>query len=78
MKNYILTVIISIISISVIAQSNGSIDKKALDKIRSSFNRDANFKAVNNAVTNGDIKKLALNRDNLGKNDHYFEFDPFS
>ncbi len=75
MKKYILFAVINIISLFVIAQTKGSIDQKTLDNIRATIDHDAYFKAVNNAVSNGDIKKLALNRENQGKNDHYFEYE---
>jgi len=75
MKKYTLLALISFISISLFAQTKGNIDEKALEKIRSSFERDAYYTAVNNAVTNNKIKDIALNRENLSINDHYFQHE---
>jgi bleomycin hydrolase len=43
--------------------------------IKSSYNADDPYmKAVNNAVTAGEINKLALNRENIGKFDHEYKY----
>jgi bleomycin hydrolase len=49
----------------------GGIDKNTLKEIRNSFHK-TNNKAIINAITNNDPKTLALNRENIGKIDHYF------
>ncbi len=50
----------------------GSIDHSTLEKIRTSVKVDGETKALMNAISNNDIKKLALSRDNLGKVNSYF------
>ena len=43
-----------------------------LDKLKSTFENTAENKALMNAVTHADIKKLAINRENEGRINHYF------
>jgi bleomycin hydrolase len=52
----------------------GSVTPKILQQIQESFKNDEATKAATNAVSNNDIKKLALNRDNYGKVDHHFKY----
>ena len=54
------------------AQENGTINENLLDDWRSTFQDDAGSKAIMNAVSSNDIRKLALNRENLGKIDNHF------
>jgi len=54
------------------AQQGKIIDAKILSQIEASLDKDASFKAVVNAASNNDLRKLALNRDRLGKIDKYF------
>ena len=61
-----------LISFTSITQENSSIDEKMLNAMRTSFNSDGNSKTMINAVSSNDIRKLALNRENLGKVDNYF------
>ena len=75
MKRILTLVFYGFIIFSLTAQDKGSIDDKTLDEIRNSFKRDSYYSAVNNAVSNNSIKELALNRENLGANDHYFEYE---
>jgi len=58
-----------------VAQSNGTINAKTLKEIRSSFKKDASTKALQNAISNtGSIRELALNREKIGKVDHFFKY----
>ncbi|MCD4794034.1 MAG: C1 family peptidase [Bacteroidales bacterium] len=73
MNKLLLLTVAVLFSGSVIAQKN--ISEKELNIIKSSYDsNDAYMKAVTNAVTNNDIKKLALNRQNIGKTDHSFKY----
>jgi len=57
------------------AQNNGTIDAKMLNEIRSSFTLDASAKAAQNAITNAEsLRELSLNREKIGKVDHYFKY----
>ncbi|MBU2650765.1 MAG: C1 family peptidase [Bacteroidetes bacterium] len=51
---------------------DGSIDEATLQKIRSSFTANGETRALMNAISSNDIKKLAINRSNLGKVTPYF------
>jgi bleomycin hydrolase len=55
------------------AQS-GSISNEMLEKIRSSVQMDSYTRAMQNAVSNNDIKQLALNRSILTEVDHHFAY----
>ncbi|MCK4716195.1 MAG: C1 family peptidase [Candidatus Marinimicrobia bacterium] len=55
------------------AQS-GSISNEMLEKIRSSVQMDSYTKAMQNAVSNNDIRQLALNRSILTEIDHHFAY----
>ena len=62
------------ISLSVFSQTNsqGTITPTVLEQITKSVNDDADTRALINAVSNNDIQKLALNRDNVGELDMNF------
>lgn len=72
-KYYIIVslIIISSINKAVISQES-AINTDQLNEFRAAFNSDKNSKAKMNAVSSNDIRKLALNRENLGKVDHHF------
>lgn len=55
-------------------KTTGGISSKTLEEIKSSLVLDAHTKAMINAVSNNDIKKLAYNRDLVGKTDHFFKY----
>ncbi len=60
---------------SSMAQTQGAIDSKTLNEIRSSFNADASTQALQNAITNSkSIRELALNRSKIGQTDHFFKY----
>lgn len=63
-----------IISCLCFAQT-GNLDEKTLDEIRNGYKAKAgNDKAIRNALTNNDIKTIAVNRDITGKADHNFKY----
>ncbi|MBN2375186.1 MAG: C1 family peptidase [Sedimentisphaerales bacterium] len=51
---------------------NGQLDTAAINELRSSFTMDPHTRAMYNAITNGDIKKMALNRDVLNQHEDLF------
>lgn len=75
MKNiYLLSIGLSLI-VSISHAQNGSINNAELNQIRKSYDRnDAATKAITNALTNSDIKTLVVNRENVGKTDHFFKY----
>ena len=56
------------------AQQNvdGMISADFAKKCRLSDEETLQYRAMLNAVTNGDIRQLALNRENIGKLDHFY------
>ena len=50
----------------------GGISSQMLKKIESAYIGDAYSRAILNAVSNNDLKKLAVNRSHVGKIDHHF------
>ncbi|OFX53615.1 MAG: hypothetical protein A2046_14055 [Bacteroidetes bacterium GWA2_30_7] len=57
------------------SQIPGSITPEKLEKIRKNFNSsDPVIKAATNAATENNLKKLTLNRQNVGKIDHNFKY----
>ncbi len=62
------------LTISAMAQ-NGSINNEQLEQIKKGYNaNDPATKALTNALTNNDVKKLVLNRANLSSIDHNFKY----
>ncbi len=73
MYKLLILIVAVLFSVSIFAQKN--ISEKELNIIKSSYDsNDAYLKAVTNAVTNNNIKNLALNRQNIGKTDHSFKY----
>ncbi len=66
-----MTFIISLMISSVLA-ADGSLSSEVINNIRSSFKMDLNTRAMYNAITNNDIKNLALNRDIVRSNNDIF------
>jgi bleomycin hydrolase len=64
--------IIAMAIISIVNLNAQQIDKSALRDIRQSFKNTAENRALINAVSHNDIKKLAESRSNEGKVNHYF------
>ncbi len=74
MKKIFFSIIAGFIVISAFAQS-GSISSTELSQIRKSYDRnDASTKAITNALSNNNIKTLVVNRNNVGKTDHFFKY----
>ncbi len=75
-KNKILTLAFIFSAMAVISFSQdlgkGGISDDVLKEIKKSVENNADTRALINAVTNNEIKKLALNRENAGKVNHYF------
>ncbi len=72
MRILYIAVILLIAGISLNAQKE--ITQGMIEKFSSEFNSDESSKALQNAISSNDIKKLALNRENLGKVDTYFKY----
>lgn len=72
-KKITLLLTISIFMFSTFAQK-GQITDKQLAEIQSSFKKDANNKALINAVSNNKVNDIALNREVAGKTDHNFKY----
>ena len=65
--------LISLFTSKLSAQnSESAISEKMLGEIKSSFKLDAPTRAIMNAVSNNNIRDLALNRELVGKTDHFF------
>lgn len=64
--------IIALAIISIVNLNAQQIDKTTLRDIQQSFKNTPENKALLNAVTHNDIKKLAENRSNEGKVNHFF------
>lgn len=63
-----------IISASIFAQS-GNLDQQTITRLKDEYSKKSeNDKGVRNAVTNNEIKKLALNRDLSKKSEHHFKY----
>jgi bleomycin hydrolase len=58
--------------ISASAQNTRTIDENGLNKMREQFHSDKTATARMNAVSSNNIRKLSLNRENLGKLDMHF------
>lgn len=77
MKNlriFLISVLISTCTNYCLSQetNEGEINESILKEIKSSFKDNAETEAVINAVSNNNINKLTLNRENIGKVDNYF------
>jgi len=73
MKNLFRSLIICgllLSSLSLIGQ--GNLNTEELSQIRSSLTLDDDTRALMNAISSNDIKKLAVDRENLGKINPYF------
>ncbi len=71
---YLLSFALLLFSIMSIAQES-SITESNLLEIRSSYNKnDPSTKALTNALSNNDITKIALSRENLSTVDHHFKY----
>jgi len=74
MRNLIILTIL-FFAFSANAQQKGSITPDNLKVIKQSYNKnDAATKALTNALTNNDVKDIALNRYNLNTIEHNFKY----
>jgi len=74
-KIFILTTGLLLSGAALFAQSKGSIQSKELEQIKKTYDKnDLATKALTNALSNNSIKDLTLNRENIGKTDHYFKY----
>ncbi|MCK4662101.1 MAG: C1 family peptidase [Bacteroidales bacterium] len=76
MNNKFIVVLIILVSISSVlfGQTKGSITSDHIEKIKQLYENDEKAKVITNALSNNDIQKLALIRNNVGKIDHYFKY----
>lgn len=76
MKKFVLIpVLVLAFCVMSMAQNKGTVDNKMLNDIRSSFKLDPSSRAIQNAITNSEsIRELSLNRDKIGKIDHFFKY----
>ena len=75
MKRSLLIGAVSLFSLTAVAQPNKGISKGMLDQIKKSYNaNDPNTRAITNALTHVDAKKLAENNAFEGKLDHLFKY----
>lgn len=70
-----LTLVLSFVVFQVAAiAGDGGLDEATISKIRGSFEMDSQTKAMYNAITNNDIKDLALNRDLIRDHNELFSY----
>jgi len=70
LRNILIAVFLFSMAITAIGQ--GNISDEELEQIRSSVTFDEDTRALMNAISSNDIRKLAVNRDNIGKINPYF------
>ncbi|HUX53439.1 MAG TPA: C1 family peptidase [Williamwhitmania sp.] len=71
----VITVIALLLAIPCWSIAQQEITPETLGKIKLGYNaNDPSTKALTNALTNNDVKKLTLNRENEGKVDSYFKY----
>ncbi len=69
----ILSALVVLLTVQLSAQElKGSLDQQTIDQLRESFQQNPENTALLNAISHNDIKKLAINRGNDGKINHYF------
>ncbi|MFZ4400330.1 MAG: C1 family peptidase [Bacteroidales bacterium] len=73
MKKLFFLLLISSFCIQLYAQNTkGGISTETLKEIQKSYKNNQNDKAIGNAISGNEIKKLALNRQNIATNDVFF------
>jgi len=72
MKYFKAVILIQLLLISVLLAGEGGLSADLTEEIQSSFKMDAETKAMYNALTNNDIKELALNRKVLWQHNEKF------
>ncbi len=74
MKKYLLIICLAMSS-TMFAQSTKNLSDDVLNKIRENYKQKSEAdKGVRNALSNNDIRNLAVNRDVAGKADHQFKY----
>ncbi|MGB5988346.1 MAG: C1 family peptidase [Marinifilaceae bacterium] len=74
MKKLLLMAAIALFASASFAQ-NGNITAKEMNKITTHFTKDANTRALQNAIiTHKDLRSMAENHDIAGKVDHFFKY----
>lgn len=71
MRKIIITLVTVVIVMGVSAQE---LNQKTIEKIRASVEMDAYTKAMQNALSNNDINKLAKKLSNINEDDHHFTY----
>lgn len=75
MKKFIFTLLTLFIVVFSVYAQNGNLDTQTLNSIRENYTKESQKDiAIRNALTNNDIKNLAVNRDVIGKADHDFKY----
>lgn len=74
MKKLTLLLLLGVWVASAAWAQSGALTADQLQKIRQSYQEDSYTKAMENALSNNDINKLALNRDNVDKVDQHFKY----
>ncbi len=74
LKLFALTIFLSALTIISYSQNSkkGAITDNMLKEIKNINKNNAETRAITNAISNNDIQKLAVNRENAGKFDSYF------
>lgn len=65
---------LSLVTLQVTSQIKSGINNKQLNEIKQFHKKSVASDAITNALSNNDIKKLALNRNTIGKIDHNFKY----
>lgn len=71
MKHIFISLTVLLISVSAISQE---LNKETIKSIQSSLKMDAYTKAMQNALSNNDINKLAKKLENVDEDDHFFTY----
>ncbi len=69
---FLITLVISFVTGLNAQNSSGKLDMKTIHKIMSSYQHTPENTALQNAITHNDIRKLAKDRGNEGKVNHFF------
>jgi bleomycin hydrolase len=75
MKKILISIILIIMAKAGYSQNNSvSISNEVLQQIEKSFVSTPSDKAIQNAVSANELKKLSVNRENIGKTDFFFKY----
>ena len=72
MKKFVLTLTILVFMGNLFGQN---LDKKVINQLQTSYQKEASDLALRNAITNNSIKDLAYNRDLANREDHFFKYE---